>query len=659
MHMIDPIDGILRRLEKPQADVLDLLQAHQVKQEAKYWRRDPRLYRGFAKRLLESGHPTRAVELIRESWEHHPDDRELKYLLALGFARSGNIAQARRYLDELLAVADLEPRLRVEVFSLEGRYYKDRFARAKDPAARKDFAEKSLACYLRAYRVAGDLFPLVNAASMSLLAGRAQQARKLADRVLQQGRLEWRRPGADQQYWLAATLGEAHLILGDVKKTKEWIIKAIGLAGHNVGSLGSTRRNILLLKDKLKLDETVWELFNVGSVVAFSGHMIDHPRRPTRSVAAERFPPDPVLEGLVSQRIRDRLADLNATVGYCSAACGADLLFAERMLERPHAELHVVVPFHLEDFYRTSVDFGLAEMAGWRARFDRVLYEAKQVHYATTEHYLDDDVLFGFANTFLQGLALTRAAERGVEAQALVVLDPLAPPLPGGTAHFLEKWREGGRRDDVIDLAGLRDEAGLPRPAAGERLRAATAAGKGGSIKRRVKVMLFADVKGFSKLAEEHLRLFFFRFLDEVSKVLQASAVKPEFCNTWGDGLFVVFDRVVDGADFALRLLHRVANMDWGDAQFAGALTLRVGLHAGPVYRHRDPVIGRLNYFGSHVNRAARIEPVTTPGCAFASEQFAAALAMEPDHDFVCEFVGVEDLAKGYDRCPLYRLERR
>jgi hypothetical protein len=56
---------------------------------------------------------------------------------------------------------------------------------------------------------------------------------------------------------------------------------------------------------------------------------------------------------------------------------------------------------------------------------------------------------------------------------------------------------------------------------------------------------------------------------------------------------------------------------------------------------------------------AARIEPVTTPGCAYASEQFAALVAVECGDDFVCDYVGVEDLAKGYDRCPLYRLRRR
>jgi hypothetical protein len=66
-----------------------------------------------------------------------------------------------------------------------------------------------------------------------------------------------------------------------------------------------------------------------------------------------------------------------------------------------------------------------------------------------------------------------------------------------------------------------------------------------------------------------------------------------------------------------------------------------------------------LSLYQAHVTRTARIEPVTIPGSIFVSEQFAALLAIKSDNPFVCEFVGVEDLAKGFDRCPLYRLGRR
>jgi class 3 adenylate cyclase/tetratricopeptide (TPR) repeat protein len=648
--MASAVANILKRLDAPGADVLDLLPAYRTNRAEQHWRRDPALYRAFGRKLIDTGHPTRAVELIRQGLEQHPESLDLKYLLALAFSRSGNIGQSRRYLDELLNLPHLPPRLQIEAHSLEGRDFKDRYARAREPALKMDLAAKSAACYLRAAEVSGTTYPLINAATMLLLAGNARQARDLAATVIHKAKAELRQPGRERDYWLAATFGEAYLIRGDQRKMRTWLVKAIRLARGDVGSISSMRRNILLLKQRLRLNDAVWELFNVGSVVAFSGHCIDSGK------GATRFPANPALERRVSETIRDKLAALNATVGYCSAASGSDLLFAERMLER-NAELHIVLPFHKDDFYRTSVDYGLSGMSGWRARCDAVLARAKHVHYTTTEPYLGDDVLFDFANVFLQGLALTRAAERGTTANALTVLDPAAAGVPGGTAHFLQRWKKNNRKWETIDLARLRSEVGgLPDVA--EAPVAARGTMKGARVKRQVKVMLFADVKGFSKLREEHFRLFFFRFLEEVTGVLRATAIQPNFCNTWGDGLYLVFDEVVEAAEVALRLLERIERLDWQQWQLAEPLSLRVGLHAGPVYRHKDPLIGRYNYFGSHVCRAARIEPVTTPGCAFASEQFAAALAVEPSHDFVCEFIGIEELAKGYDRCPLYRLGR-
>jgi len=49
---------------------------------------------------------------------------------------------------------------------------------------------------------------------------------------------------------------------------------------------------------------------------------------------------------------------MNARIGYCSVACGADILFAEELLKLKRTTLHVVLPFALKDFYKTSVDFG-------------------------------------------------------------------------------------------------------------------------------------------------------------------------------------------------------------------------------------------------------------------------------------------------------------
>jgi class 3 adenylate cyclase len=329
---------------------------------------------------------------------------------------------------------------------------------------------------------------------------------------------------------------------------------------------------------------------------------------------ASEFQADSELIREVSNAIRSALADLNATVGFCSAACGSDILFAEQMLER-HAELHLVLPFAKDDFLSASVDFGLPAMKHWRVRLDALL-ERAQVHYATKEAYLGDDVLFDFVNSFTQGLAIIRAQQRGVVPQALAVFDPGASKRLGGTAGFLDTWTKGNYPARTIDLRSLRERVlgeGTPLPSVPPEARAVEPNDR---MERQVKSMLFADVKDFSKLREADSPRFFLRFLQEVDGVLRSLKNAPTFSNTWGDGLYLVFDQVTDCADAALRLLERAELVGWKDLGFGETTPVRIGIHAGPVFGGVDPIIGKKSYFGSHVTRAARIEPVTIPGCA-------------------------------------------
>jgi len=76
------------------------------------------------------------------------------------------------------------------------------------------------------------------------------------------------------------------------------------------------------------------------------------------------------------------------------------------------------------------------------------------------------------------------------------------------------------------------------------------------------------------------------------------------------------------------------------------------------VYVGHDPIVGRDNYFGASVTRTARIEPITPPGSVYASEAFAASLAAEGGADYLLEYVGRLDLAKGYGESRIYRVGR-
>jgi class 3 adenylate cyclase len=345
----------------------------------------------------------------------------------------------------------------------------------------------------------------------------------------------------------------------------------------------------------------------------------------------------------------------------CSVACGSDILFAEQALARG-AELHVVLPYDHNDFYSTSVDFGLSgvQWKNWRSRCDAVLARATEVHYATPERYLGDDFLVAFNNEFTQGLAILRAAQRGIVPHALVVCDPVSAKLVGGTVYFLDQWHKKGLQSTLIDLRAIRETIfGPTGTQAASTPQQPVAEAMGGRMEREMKSMLFADVKNFSTLTDPLLPRFFLRFLGEVQGVLASLANPPVARNTWGDGLYLVFDHVTDCAEAALRLLECSEQMDWTDLGLGKDSGVRIGVHTGPVFKGVDPIIDRLNYFGSQVTRAARIEPVTMPGCAYASEQFAALLTVEAGEEYVCEYIGVEQLAKHYDRCVLYRLARR
>jgi class 3 adenylate cyclase/tetratricopeptide (TPR) repeat protein len=661
----DILAGILKEIGSPSSDVLALLEAYQDPANDPFWRgdSDARLYRTFARRLIAAGHLYRAYDLVQNGLNFHKGHPELCYLAGLALARAGNMRRATEYADGVLKQRGISQSLKMEAISLKGRLKKDEYERTTDATIRLNLAAESASFYQRAYAVTGDSFPGINLATMTLLAGRPEEARALAAELHKKVSNALMVSTTSNSYWELATLGEASIILGRIDEAERWYRDAAELAKGQIGDRASMRRQVLLLAQVIDgLDRAVG-IFNVGAVVVFAGHMMDHPHR-SRMGLAPRFPHDPPLERAVAHAIGVELDTLEASVAYASVACGSDILFGEDVTARG-SEYHVVLPFALEDFYHTSVHFGAATLDPWRERCDKLLAAATEVHYSTTEHYWADQTLFEWVNTVTQGLAITHAMRLGVEPIALVVLDGevearrtrRGKPV-GGTSYFLDRWRASGYRAKVIDLAKIRASISATDSQLQVDSLFVPATVNPATIARKVKFMLFADVKNYSKLHDEKASAFFSVFLDEIAAIIDTAERPPEFQNTWGDGLYFVFGNVLECAEFAMRLLDRVRAIDWSALGLPGDTAVRMGIHAGPVYRHLDKIIGRQNYFGSHVNRAARIEPVTPPGSAFTSEQFAAALAVEASREFVCEFVGIESLAKDYDRCALYRLAR-
>lgn len=593
--------------------------------------------------------------MFRDAFAGHPKDAELLYWGALAHARAGATRAALAILDQAEGLSS-DPTRSADIASLRGRLLKDEYHRAPDRDGASEILERARDQYLAAYAVANDPYPGINAASLSMLRGDRVSAQRLA-RVIAQ-RLAAQTVPRDR-CWDMATLGEAHLLLGDFDAAATSYRAACQAAEGNAGIVATMRRQLALLARVIPEAGEAIRLLPAADVTAFAGHMIDAANR-----ASPRFPSS--LVPAVRAALRNELARMHEPVVYTSAACGADLLFIDAALERG-AEVNIVLPFDRDDFVRTSVAVG---GDGWVQRFDAALARASRVIMATEEGYLGDDALFEHAAILVEGFAMLRAAQLQTSPALLCVLDAADAARVGGTRASVERWTRNVGPPNVIDLCALRAgpdaiaSGGTGAKASGDTAttpRAVTSTQLGAAARpaRTLKTMLFADFAGYSRLHDAFAPLFQQRFLEIGASLIEGSTIKPLEAKTWGDAVYAVFESPHDGAEFALRFLERMLDVDWTAAGLSSTSQVRIALHAGPVFSGFDPVMGRDSHFGSSVTRAARIEPVTPPGMVYASEAYAATLASTGQRAYALEYVGKLPLAKGYGESRIYRLDRR
>jgi len=606
---------------------------------------------------VDRGAPWEACDAFREAGGASVDDASWLFLGALAHARAGAETDAHALLDRAAnAPGAAAPQMRGEILALRGRLWKDALYRTPPGAEADAHAARARAEYLAAHAIARDPYPGVNAATLSMLLGERDVAQALAAEV--EATLAQR--GGPLAGWDLLTAAEAALLRGDAVLARARFAAAWAEAARDAGRVASVRRQLRLLARVLPAAHDLLPVVRAPDVVAFTGHMLDAPGR-----AAPRFPP--ALVPAVAAALRERVAAWHAPVVYTSAACGADLLFVEAA-QAAGAEVNVVLPFARDEFVRTSVAPGGAP---WVERFERALARAARVIFATEEAHLGDDILFRHAAELVEGLAVLRAAQLEAEPTLLAVFDAGAAGGIGGTRDAVERWQRGIGPVRAIDLAELRSRmpaAGggdVPHATADEaapsrRDDASAAAATGaGRPARLQKAMVFADFAGYSRLSDANVARFQQAFWSLAASAIAASGAPPDFANTWGDGLYLVYDAPHVAASFALGLRAAMDATDWRAFGLPAGSRIRIGLHAGPVFRGFDPVIGRDNFFGASVTRAARIEPVTPPGTVFASEPFAATLAASGTREFLLEYVGRVGLAKGYGEARVYRLARR
>jgi Adenylate and Guanylate cyclase catalytic domain len=582
------------------------------------------------KTFFDHGEFFRAYDLATDALELFPGDVALAHRAVLSLANAGATALALEKYYEF----DLDKRVETDARSLLGRLKKDQAFAATGEARSVKFRE-ARALYEGAFHtatVANDpeaYYPAINAATLALFDGDAETAGRLAGQVLEL--LAPRIANPDQvvadSYWVLATALEAHLVRGDLDAAHGMVEQVVAAAGRDDAALATTGRQLERIVAAKKIDFSVLRAFQPPTVVHFVGD----------AIAAQAATAAADIAALVE--------GMRIGAAYGSLASGADIVFAEALLGQGVA-VNIVLPFAADDFIEQ-----LVRPAGeaWVPRFEDCLAAAKTVRFATEDAYLGDDQLLTYCGSLAMGLASLCARHLHAPLMQLAAWDGVVnDDAVAGTAADMSAWSEAGLPVRVVPV-GANADVGKLRP----WRRPTVARGR-----RDTRAMLFGDIHGFSKLTDAQLPPFTEKIMGTLGQVVRRHQQHIAFVNTWGDGIFVVFRNAGLAAACALDMQDAMSAIDLEAAGLPETLKLRLGGHLGPVYELDDPVTDRPNYYGAHVSRAARIEPITPEGCVYVTETFAAMLALYNADQFSCDYVGNTEMAKHYGRLRMFLLRR-
>jgi class 3 adenylate cyclase/tetratricopeptide (TPR) repeat protein len=619
----------------------------------------PDAFLALVDRMIDVGEFLLAHDVAKAGLNLHSNHKILSQKAAHALCKAGSPLLATQVLEDLVSSGVRD----VETQSLLASAYKDLCENTTDATKKQHYADLAIARYEQSYfsndsLMAGDdktadnlYYPCINVAFMHFVCMNyekardyAETARKLCQEIIDSGK---------SNYWVQATIAEAYLLLGELEYSLEAYKRAVQLEDAKPSYIASTRKQALQISslyEEESIRSHIVDAFPTLGIVACSGHLIDNPGK------RRRFPQE--AEEIVRRKIDEKLDKLKATCGYSSAGCGTDLIFLEAMQERG-GETHIFLPFAKDKFIQTSVHRAGTD---WTSRFEKALDYATSVHYVTNEGYYGDDTLFSFCNDVMLGFAAMRGRGLNEDPNLLLFWDG-NPGETGGTGEIANSWRSTFNEPEVINanevlelLDGVTVEP--PLPTGDTKPIFMQSFGESVAAMRSVKTMLFADVEAFTKVDEDRATQFVEVFHGNVSRMMDELNCKPAFLNSWGDSFFAVFEDLSDALRLSMGIRDFFTNGSWDDLAPDGKLDVRISMHAGPVYEEFDPILKKRNFFGRHVNQAARIEPIVLPGSVFVSESVAALISYRYQ-EFDFEYAGNLELAKDFGAYPVYILQRK
>lgn len=588
----------------------------------------------LAKRLLRD-YADDGVDLHSASENHDIDGITYHHVWAV--ARSGG---TRRAL-QLFAEYGMAERKDHKSQGLFARILKDQAIKTSS-ATRAPALKVAARAYADVFAHHGGHWPAVNAATLYLLSGNRDEAARWAEEVFKACAED--HSSTDQDgYFRAVSMAEASLVIGDVSTAtlELWRAGTYETVGH--ATRATTRKQMRFICAANQLDTDILSLINVPEVIYYAGHIISPPG------TLGRFPAD--QEDYARERIGRYLDNRDIGFAFGSLAAGSDILFAEACRDRG-IDLHVVLPFDRDPFISTSV-----KPAGqdWVARFSDCLEWCEQgartgtssVTYATDGAFLGDESLFLYGAQYAMGLAVLRAKNLDTQRKMISIYDGAATNGVG-TDGSIDIWTGLGFDCDIIQIdGGTKTRAEMNWDLAIPEV-----------PERHPRAILYGDVEGFSDLKEEQLALFNNTIMSRISAVLQEFGSHVLYKNSFGDAVYVVIDSALEAARCALAIQRVFDQADFTDSETGSKLSFRLGGHFGPVFHGMDFIRNEPSFFGSHVTKVARIEPVTPPGAVYVTEPMAAALALSGNHDIECDYVGMVALAKNYGEFRMYVLRQ-
>lgn len=625
--------------------------------------------------LISSGQMFKAHEIAKQAFENNQSDVRVRQAYALALLKTGAIVEARKLIYPLLELncTEYENAEALSVIDIDA-LRKSNFIKTADADILADLGNifqeawgSSKNC--QDLEVARELYSAsfskernpthgINASWLSWLIGEDEKGIEVASEVL-----KLLPPlGLTNSFAELINLAETQLLLNRTEDSVRLFSEAMKNAPKDYVPVVNVRQHLQFLRTAgFKVPDEVFTTLTPPTIVVFTGHPIDHP-----SFKLSLFPQE--AEESVKNIIREKLDSIDARIGYSSASCGADLLFIEAMLERG-GEVNIVLPFAVSDFLESNVRYAGPR---WEKRFERAIEKAHSVSLAAEDRYLGHDMLYRFSNNIMHGMAAMRGKFLTTDPHLMAVWHSRSTSLPGGPSDFIDRWNDISSLH-LIDLDELNISSEVELEPNYLKKTVPNYLGFDPFIKftpeRVIKSMMFSDLHGYSKLQDEHIPAFL-DFMEKLHDAMDKIGFDMESVNTWGDAIFAVADNAIDIAEFGLKYCDIIEQLGKNYTIFPFPIRARISLHSGPVFVANDPFINKTNFYGGHINRAARLEPVTTVGQVYATQQFVSLLHTEissEEHEsrqqglkyynrFATEYVGVISLAKNFGRQEVYHL---